>query len=166
MPKRKNLDKFPPEFWALTKLAIDLFEGKKIGGEPLVKIPCENIGQATNLMLQLRQYWNALAGKGENGEIPSYDERSDYLPNVPLLACRHSKQKRETVEIIHRSQLTTSIALAGALGVLGNVLASATTKLPAAAGTPSVPERSAGAQGAQEKILKDAGLLPGGGERG
>lgn len=116
----RKLDSFDTIFQTVTERAIAYIRSGRVtpDGEPLLRIPCETHGQAINVQMQLRQYWTALTKAAERGEITEYDPRHAFVGDVPRLAVRTAAKQNRTVELIDRSQLSTSRALARAVGAL------------------------------------------------
>lgn len=118
----RSLESFDQMFAALTKRALLAVSNSTPGGAPLFKIPCKSRGGATNLMMQLRQYWKVLAREYRLGNIPEYDERAILARHCEQLAVRADGGNKFVVEVVHRSQLSTSRAIADALGAMGDAI--------------------------------------------
>jgi hypothetical protein len=126
MPARKDFNKFDPLFEKVTRHCIGMMlkDSSRVKDGRLFEVPCGTPGQAMNLTMQLRQYWNALAAAADAGIIPPEDPRYEISQHCKLLACKQKDKHKggKTVEIVHRSQLTTSMAIAAALGLANSSL--------------------------------------------
>lgn len=129
---KRSLEKFDPLFEKVTRHLISLIQQRRLTPDALMTVPCSTTGQAMNLTMQLRQYWNALAA----AQLPEYDPRCALQDMCPMLACRIAADGT-TVELLHRSQLKTALHIAGALGALGQALGGSEAELTALA--PPIP---------------------------
>lgn len=147
----RSLDSFAPVFQRVTEHAAALLAAK--GGtlhpkEPILRIPCDNEGQAINVQMQLRQYWQALA----RAELPAVDPRLGLVAIANELACRAMHKNKHVVEVVHRSQLGVATLITSAMEALDRAVLSPLPP-PKAAAAPA-------SQSAQDALLADEGLAP------
>lgn len=120
MPKR-HLERFPEQFAMLTDQAIQRMQSSSPGGEALLTFELRTSGNAVNLQMQLRQYWNALSDARAKG-MPDYDPNFRRAGFTHMLAVRYKAGTKTTIEIVHRGQLSVAKSISEALGDLNRQL--------------------------------------------
>lgn len=157
----RKLESFDAIFQTVTERAIAFLRSGRVtpGGEALLKVPCDSRGQAINVQMQLRQYWGALMKADKDGALPEYDPRREFVALVPRLAVRTAHKQDRTVEIVDRSQLSTSRALAKAVGALERAirLEGPGAETPAVVEPPGEPAYHSPATAAQDAVLSGLG---------
>ncbi|MFA6047168.1 MAG: hypothetical protein WC718_19455 [Phycisphaerales bacterium] len=121
MAKKRKLQNYPTSFERITRAALTRMETATVGGGPLVVIPCGTKGIAINLQMQLRQYWNSLAEIGASGFEVTVAGVEDLVLRASVLAARYTPD-RLGVEVIHRNQTVTGLALTRALDAMDQTL--------------------------------------------
>lgn len=157
--RTRSLESFADSFTQLTQECIRKLPGVRPGGPPLFKIPVKTPGQALNLAMQIRQFWNALRAARERGEISStLDPRYAMMEYLDALAVRVYPRGSCFVEIVHKEQMITTRAINEVLGQLDKALMGSvdlSTRVPEA--NPAVVERltPAKAKDAQDSALEE-----------
>lgn len=150
---QRRLEKFPTTFERVTRAALNRIEKTTVGGEPLVSVKLDTVGQCINLQMDLRQYWNKLSDYARGGLTVTIAGIDDIAPRAAMLACRFKKGDKTTLEIIHRNQMIGSLRLAAALGALEESLAGLDSEDPEKKKKPALPE-APGLDPASQAILE------------
>lgn len=162
MAKIRKLEGFDLVFQRTTEAARKFHaegRGEQDDGV-LIRIPCASQGQAMNVQMQFRQYWQALASGLKSGVITEVDPRLGVAQFAGELAIRANKTDKTIVEIVHRSQLSVARVIHSAIGgVLGAIEAATNVATPQRLPDTTMAkqiERAASGADAQDELLSES----------